>query len=208
MKITKKHIVIIVVVFAVILFIGTSIHSFITRILNGETIYIGNGWQETPEEAVEVSGEKRYKIAKLLDILYFDDRAEVLYVSEDGALVEASCVKNEKEQWHLQGVTDDEDLQNPCYFILNGKENQEIMFPYTIVESEKLIYGYCYSENNTIVVNKNPVKTKNYVFEVEGKKYSIDYWYAYIEDIDNVEVCYQYENGTFSKPIERFFSDF
>lgn len=142
-------------------------------------IYIGDGWQDSPEKALSVAadGTIEDKVTltptKTLDEWHIDDMAFMLFVSESDTLVEADFVTNEKGEFHFRGYSEEALLDKPDALVLNGDEKQFILNPY--LQYKNLTWGYKYSSVN-ITVNGQTPEIKTYTFKCQGKEWSIDRW--------------------------------
>ncbi len=153
-------------------------------------LLIGDGWQKTPEKAIEKQADNAmlneygdYDIIELLDIIYVDDKALVLYTAKSEALMLVTCVNN-KDKWHFSGYSYERDLETPDAFVLNGDINQDFVIQFYSSEDLSRVFGFKYTSAPTVCVNGNPTQTKTYTFEIGDKTWSIDYWY-----IENVNVA-------------------
>ena len=77
------------------------------NVLTNKYAYLGNGWKETPEEALEYqchsgmpSESNKLSVIMHLDTICYTDCARIIYVSEDDTLVNALCVSNSEGKWH------------------------------------------------------------------------------------------------------------
>lgn len=146
-----------------------------------EGIFIGDGWQDTPEKALAIAKEDAvlddesvYSVANLLDSWDIDDKAYMLYISEADTLVEAFFVKNEKGQYHFQGYSEEVEFNSPDSFILNGDSEQFVLSAYN--KEGTYVWGYKFSSVD-ITVNGIAPKIETYTFSAQGKEWSIDRWY-------------------------------
>ena len=169
-------------------------------------LYIGEGWQDSPEKALEYASNDQpditvdtYTIAELLDIYYFDGYAEMLYISKAGTLVNASVVTNEEGEWHFHGLSEEESLDDPHYIVVNGDQNQLMFSPYSCDEKSKTVYGWKYS-SVSVYINGELAQTKTYQFTLDAKEWSVDYWWVDHVLLDaNAEISMSYsidENST------------
>lgn len=143
-------------------------------------LYIGDGWQDTPEKALKVEAdnpleEGRLTVATSLDTWHIDDKTFMLFISEDDTLVEASFITNEKGKFHYSSSSEEKSLDNPDTLLLNGEQDQFILFSYNQYGTQ--VWGYKYSSVE-IKVNGITPKTKNYTFTCQGKEWSIDRWWV------------------------------
>lgn len=112
-------------------------------------LYVGDGWQDTPEKALELEAdntaetEQMLTIASLLDTRHIDDIAIMTFVSKGDTLVTATFVTNEEGQYHYHGCTEEVSLENPTSFVLNGNDEQFILFPYQ--QYNPKVFGWSYS---------------------------------------------------------------
>lgn len=156
-------------------------------------LYTGDGWQDTPEKALEVEAdnpleEGRLTVAHLLDKWYIDDMAFMFFVSESDTLVEADFVTDEKGRFHYHASSEEVLLDQPDTFILNGEQQQFLLSSYHQYGTR--VWGYKYSSVE-ITVNDITPKIETYTFSCQGKEWSIDRWW--IEDIDDdTEVNIEY----------------
>ena len=145
-------------------------------------------WYDTPEEALKHKTPlpdetpEMYTPKKTLKTVYFDEIADMTYISADDTLVSVSFVINEEGQFSVYGMSEEVDLDDPAYFLMNGDPKQldfdadeYILFPYS--SHGETVYGWCYSGYTFTVNGKEPIK-ETFVFECQGKTRSIDYWYV------------------------------
>ena len=110
------------------------------------------------------------EIDQLLDIFYFKDTAEMLYVSEADTLVSCTFWRNDKEQFCVAGYSSEDPFDDPHYFVISDDPNQWIGQPYTCLNDEGIVYGYKYSSVR-LFVNDVPAQTKTYTFSLGGKEW-------------------------------------
>ena len=150
--------------------------------------HYGDSWQDTPEEALKQEtpildeSPGLYTPKLILNTIYFDEIAEMTYISADDTLVSVSFVINEDGQFSVYGTSEETDLDEPVSFLMNGDPKQfdfdsdeYILFPYS--SQGKTVYGWCYSGYSFTVNGKVP-KKETFEFECQGKMRSIDYWYV------------------------------
>ena len=149
-------------------------------------IYIGDGWQDTPENALKIAADnpidgESLTPSLLLDTWYVEDRAYMLFISEAGLLTEAEFVTNRKGQYHFRGFSEG----TPDSFIF-GEENEFASYS----RYKTYIWGYTYSSDR-ITVNSIAPEIKSYVFTSEGKEWTINrFW---VEGLDeNTEINIEY----------------
>ena len=152
-------------------------------------------WKDTPQEALADEAEFStidedgiLEIDQLLDIFYFKDTAEMLYVSEADTLVACTFWRNDNEQFCVAGYSSEDPLDDPHYFVISDDPDQWIGQPYTCLNDEGIVYGYKYSSVQ-LFVNDVPVYTKTYTFSLGGKEWSIDYWWAENVEFDKNGDC-------------------
>ena len=149
-------------------------------------IYIGYGWQDTPEKALKIAADSPIDGESLtpslvLDTWYVEDRAFMLFVSEVGWLTEAEFVTNEKGQYHFRGFSEG----TPDSFII-GEENEFA----SCSQYRTCIWGYTYSSDR-ITINGIEPEFQSYVFKADGKEWAIDRFV--VEGIDeNIEIDIEY----------------
>jgi len=198
MSTTKKVLIVIAVIVGLIVF---GVVKLISDLNSDGYVYYG-GWEDTPIEALKAEKDSNglsngeYDVAELLDTYYFEDEAVLLYVSKADTLVRASFVQNEDGEWHFHGYSEEEDLSTPCYFILDGDLEQQIYDGYTHLEEEQKVFGWKLTSASPIKINGEYANTKTYKFQLKGKEWSIDYFYADNVHVDNPDegfVKYEYE---------------
>lgn len=141
-------------------------------------LYVGDGWQDTPEAALAVAAdnpmEKDILTAKnIIDTLYIGDRAFMLFVSEGDTLVSATFVTNEDGKYHYNASSEEVLLNEPDTFLLNGDSEQFILFPYQQYGNK--CFGWKLSSAQ-IKINGIEPEIKTYQIECQGKMWSVDYW--------------------------------
>lgn len=181
----RKKILIGIVVIACVLIIGKIGYDLI----NGTAFY-GEGWQKTPIEALEKEAkngnpnEADVKTAVcILDTVYSDNNAFMLYVSKANSLVLGTFVQNKSgTMWHLSGWSEEADLNAPYVFVLDGIQNQEIMFPYHINSEKGIVFGWKLTDVPNVQINGISANIKTMQFELGDNQWSVDYWW--VEQID------------------------
>lgn len=159
--------------------------------LNSDGYVYYGGWEDTPIEALKAEKDSNalengeYDVEKLLDTYYFEDEAILLYVSKADTLVRASFVQNEDDEWHFHGYSEEDDLSVPDSFVLNGDFEQQLFDPYTHLEQEQKVFGWKLTSAPAIKIAGKEANTKTYRFKLNGKEWSIDYFYADNVHIDN-----------------------
>ena len=148
-------------------------------------LYIGDGWQDTPQKALTIEAEddpfigETLTVSTLLDTWYIDDMAFMLFVSEDDSLVETQFVTNNKGKYHYQGCS----YGAPDSFV--SCEDGEHSLADMCVQYGTVVYGYKYS-TESITVNGKAPETKTYTFSCQGQEWSIDRWW--IDNKENAEI--------------------
>ena len=156
-------------------------------------LYIGDGWQDTPEKALKIAAEnpidkERLTVGTLLDTWYVDDMAFMLFVSKNDMLVKADFISDEKDRFHHHASSEEAMLDKPDTFILNGEADQFVLFPYSQYGNQ--VWGYKYSSVH-ITVNGLTPEVKTYTFSCQGHEWSIDRWC--IDGIkENTEIHIEY----------------
>ena len=155
--------------------------------ING--LYVGDVWFDTPEAALaaetEIPGidaDGIFEIKMLLQKIYIDEYAHLVYVSNSDTLVLATCVKNDNNKWAFHAYSQ-ETMSNPKSFIMDGNDNQHISTPYLTSKDLSTVYGWKDSKARSICVNGNQTHIQSYSFTINGVEHSIDYWW-----IDNLSV--------------------
>lgn len=193
----KKNVILVVIVLVIIIaVIGVGIAKVVADLLNDGYAYYGDGWQDTPEKALAVAAdgtiddEMRLTVKNLLDIQYIDDIVTMTFVSKGDTLVTATLVTNEKGQYHFHASSQEENLDSPVTFVLNGDVEQWILSSYFQYNTK--VYGWKYSTAPSVLVNGNKTNTKTYTFNCQGKEWSIDYWWVDLpEQYDEIEITYE-----------------
>lgn len=176
----KKSVVIVSIALFIFAIIGVSIYQ-----LNQDGyLYIG-GWEKTPESALKTAAqnampmeENALTVKVHLDTYYLSDHAVVFYVSKNDILCVATIVKNEKEEWHYRGHSEEGDIADPCYFVLNGEKDQELLFPFHFDKKSKKVYGWKYTNGKDVLINGKSTGKKTYTAELSDQRWKIDYWWC------------------------------
>ncbi len=186
MKKSKILPVVIVILSIIVLgIIGISI--VISDLLNDGYAYYGE-WYATPEEAISKGMQGTLLEPRtILDTIYLEGETRVVYVSDADEFVLASCVSNEDGEWYCNGSTEEEDLSNPIQFVLNGDDNQMLLFTYFETMNGIGVYGFKYTDTKPLLVNGQEPETKTYTFTMGGREWSIDYWWLADIDTNNME---------------------
>jgi len=163
-------------------------------------IYVGDGWQNTPEEALSIARSSStsneygiYSVKQMIDTYYISDMAIMYYVSQNETFVEASFVTNSSGQFHFHGYTEEYNLEEPVSFVLNGDPEQWIMYSYFQVNDEGTVFGWKYSTAPSVLVNNKETQSKEYNFECNGKSYCLDYWWC--DNIQEEEITISYDTN-------------
>lgn len=191
----KIRIALIVVLVCLVLF---GIGKIIKDLFSDGYAYYGDGWQKTPEEAITKGYEdSELRPKNIIDVIYKDEQAIVVYIAENDSFVKATCVTNDDKEWHLQGSTEEADLSKPINFVLTGQETQQLPFAFFVNGSDIGIYGFKYTDTKPLLVNGHEVKTKTYTFNIADNAWSIDLWWY--DDVDTVKeavaLTYKDEKG-------------
>lgn len=155
-------------------------------------VFPDDKWQDTPQKALSICAdapmeeEGVLEIEQLLDIFYFEDTVTMLYISKAKTLVACTFWRNDKGKFALAGYSNEDSLDDPHYFVISDEMDQLIGQVCIPLIDEKIVYGFKYSSVQ-VWVNDAPVQAKTYTFNLQGKDWSIDYWWA-----ENVEFD---ENG-------------
>ena len=174
-------IITIVVCFVVI--IGTKI---IYDLFDKGYAHYGDAWQDTPERALlqmaddTIDSKQKLTVAHLIEKRDIEDITIMTFVSQGDTLVTVTFVKNGEEQYSVYGSTEEVWLDSPSMFLLNGDPEQFnfdsekfIIFPYK--QYNTTVWGWCYSDCSFTVNGITPAK-QTYVFDCQGKTWSIDRW--------------------------------
>ena len=153
----------------------------------------GDVWQDTPEKALMQRADSTLETLQtltpktMLNTNYIDDIVKMAFVSVGDTLVTVTFVTNEKGQYSVLGYTEEVCLDSPAMFLMNGDpeqlnidSDQSIMFPYN--KYNTTVWGWCYTGYSFTVNGITPTK-ETYIFDCQGKTWSIDYW-----QIDNFPV--------------------
>lgn len=173
----KKNTIIVIFVIAVFaIAIAWAVSSFVS---NGY-LYVGDGWQDTPEKALEVeanapmSSKDTLTVATLILTINIEDFTEMTFVSKADTLVTVSFVKNDKGQYHVSGYTEEVTLDDPTELLLNGDLEQIITIPYR--QKNNTIWGWCYTDVPIFTIAGITPERETYTFECQGKPRSIDFF--------------------------------
>ena len=185
----KKTIIIILIILLAI-WGAEAIRSFIKH----GTILIGNGWQPTPEEAIEYKIEYLYdrqweekkgsfEIRQMIDTIELESELYYIFVSKANTVTVLNLIyDDDKEKWY-------------CYDPVGFRydENVEVL-PHegsllNLCDTD-LVY-YFYSEDNHYAFalvgeglvrnfrfNDIKADVRKYTFEENGKTYSFDFFYT------------------------------
>lgn len=184
----NKKVLFSIIVLAVIIIIGIKI---VVDLSNNGYSHSGDVWQDTPEKALAKAADLTTETLQILTpktiihTVYIEDIVEMAFVSVGDTLVTVTFVTNENGQYSVWGYTEEVWLDSPSMFLLNGDSeqfdfdsDQFIMFPYNNYKTT--FWGWCYSGHTFTVNGITPAK-ETYVFDCQGKTWSIDYW-----RIDNI----------------------
>lgn len=169
--------IIVISVIAILLIIGAALY-----IAENGYLYIGMDWQSTPEAALAASADNGdlerlqiLTIKKLLNTVPMPGKnvVDMTFVSMNDTLVTVSFVTDKRGLYHVFGYTEEELLDAPDSFVLNGDYDQFIMFPFS--RCGTTVFGWCYSGLRFTVNGRTPVY-QTYEFECQGKTWSLDYW--------------------------------
>lgn len=158
--------------------------STLVILLTNDYLFVGNVWHDTPEKALlqesdnTIDLERSLTVAQLIETRDIEDITIMTFVSQADTLVTVTFVTNEKGQYSFYGYSEENFLDEPTEFLLNGDPNQFILFPYD--QYNNTVWGWCYS-NTALTVNGTIPTKKNFEFSCQGKNRSIDFWW-----IDNI----------------------
>ena len=156
-------------------------------------LYVGDGWQGSPEEALEIAAQnplerERLTVSRLLDTWHVDDMAYMLFISERETLIKADFVTNEKGQFHYHASSEEVLLDTPDTFVLNGDGEQFLLVSYSRYGTQ--VWGYKYSSVE-MTVNGVAPEIKTYTFSCQGKEWSIDRWWIDgVRESDEINIEY------------------
>ena len=194
----NKKILIIIVVCLIVIFGSKVVYDLFDK---GYSDF-GDFWP-TPEKALMHRADSTLETLQtltpktMLNTVYIDDIVRMTFVSDSDTLVTVGFVTNEKGQYSVWGYTEEVCLESPAMFLMNGDpkqldfdSDQFILFPYN--QHNNAVWGWCYSGYSFTVNGITPTK-ETYVFDCQGKTWSIDYCY-----IDNfpieTDVIIEYAN--------------
>lgn len=143
-------------------------------------------FKSTPEEALAQRADSTLETLHtltpetVLNTVYIDDIVQMTFVSISDTLVTVCFVTNEKGQYSVYGYTEEVWLSSPSMFVLTGDpenfnfDSEKFIFiPYN--QHNTTVYGWCYSGYQFTVNGIMPSK-QTFVFDCEGKTWSLDYW--------------------------------
>ena len=174
----KKKILIVVSITAILL-IAIIVFSVINTLLNDGYAFCGDVWESSPERALQKAAEQDSETMQTLipKIIFekatLDDILVMTFLSENDTLVTVTFVSNENDLYSVYGWTEEADLDNPSEFVINGHQDQFILFPYQ--KHNNIVFGWCYTTAQFTVNGSSPIR-KTFSFDVQGKTYSIDFW--------------------------------
>ena len=179
----NKKVLLSIIIFCVIVIVGVRVA---LDLFNDGYAHYGDVWQDTPEKALmkeaDLTTETLQSLTPktMLHTIYIDDIVEMAFVSIGDTLVTVTFVTNEKGQYSVYGYTEEVWLNSPTMFLLNGDpeqldfdSEQFIMFPYN--QYNTTVWGWCYTGYSFTVNGITPTK-QTYIFDCQGKTWSIDYW--------------------------------
>ena len=181
----KKRILLLIITICVILCAILAV-DVIGKLLRDGYAHYGDTWQDTPEKALEKHADYTAETLQILTpktMLYtkrIDDIVEMAFVSIGDTLVTVTLVTNERGQYSVYGYTEESALDDPGYFVLTGDPRQFdfdakefLLIPYDSYGTT--VWGWCYTECSFTVNGIRPSR-ETYVFDCQGKTWSLDYW--------------------------------
>lgn len=174
----KKSVLITIIVLSIVVIIVGAV--IVGLVIKDGFLHIGDVWQNTPEEALSQRADQTIDTLQTLTIKTLiqkrtiDDITVMAFISNADTLVTVTFITNDNGQYSVYGYTEECDLDNPTEFVLNGKQDQSILFPYK--EHNTTVYGWSYSNTSFSVGGVLP-STETYKFECQGKEYSLSYWW-------------------------------
>ncbi len=194
----NKKTLVAIVACVIIIGIGIVVYDLFTK---GYAHY-GDVWQDTPEEALKQQTPKfdespgLFTPKQILKTVYFEELADMTYISADDTLVSVSFVINEDGKYSVFGYSEEAFLDSPSYFLMNGDPKQldfdcaEEYILSACSQEDDTVFGWCYSGYTFTVNGKTPTK-ETFVFDCQGKSWSIDYWQVEgISEDSDVEIEY------------------
>ena len=179
----NKKVLLSIVVFGIITIIGIKV---VWDLSDKGFAHYGGAWQDSPERALlqeadnTIDSEQTLTIAHLLDTRDIEDITIMTFVSRGDTLVTVTFIKNEKGQYSVYGYTEEPCLTSPSMFLLNGDPEQLnfdskefILFPYN--QRKTTVWGWSCT-NRSFTVNGITPSKETYVFDCQGKTWSIDFW--------------------------------
>lgn len=167
-------------VFLVLLVLLATVAGLILYLSRHGALFVGDVWQDTPEKALEMEADHTLEtksalsVRTLLDKREIGDLAIMTFVSESDTLVTVTFATNDRGQYCVSGYSEEESLDDPTSFVLNGRNGPSILFPYA--KSGSTVYGWCES-SVLFTVNGIAPSTKTCRFECQGKTRSLNFWW-------------------------------
>ena len=179
----------------IIIFIGVVIFNF-TRFFWDDD-YFGEGGSDTPVNAlIEASKDGPWAdelvVKERIDAYDFDDMIEYLFINQYDDLCVAGVYLDNNGKWTCLTSSVENDLNDPHSFILDGNFNQEINAKYHAYDG--IVYGWKLSSAPDILINEQKVNTKTYKIKIDGKDWSIDYWWIDVVNLseDGLVASFKY----------------
>ena len=178
----------------IILVLGIVIFNF-TRFFWDDS-YLGEGGVDTPEGALIVASQdgpwaNELVVKEHIDEYNFENMVEYLFINQYDDLCVAGVYLNSNGKWNCITSSIENDIAAPCSFILTGDPNQEIDTKYNIYAGT--IYGWKLSTAPDVLINKQKTNAKTYTIKIDGKDWSIDYWWIDVVDLNkDSSIDFQY----------------
>ena len=183
----NKKVLLILITTVCVVCIGIFLVDAIMKLMNDGYAHYGDTWQDTPEKALKKHADYTVETLQTLTpqtvlcTKCIDDIVEMTFVSVGDTLVTVTFVTNDKGQYSVYGYTEELGLDDPGWFVLTGdprqfdfNAEQFILVPYDSYNTT--VWGWCYTECSFTVNGVNPFR-ETYVFDCQGKTWSLDYWW-------------------------------
>lgn len=189
----NKKTLLIMIIFFVLIAVVLGVMALLA---NNNFLFVGNVWKSTPEEALlqeadnSTDAKLSLSIKQLLDKRKINDIIIMTFVSQNDTLTTVTFVTNNDGLYSVYGYTEEEFLDSPTEYILNGDEDQFILFPYN--KNGSTVFGWCYTSTSFTVNGITPT-TQTYEFDCQGKTRFLDFWWINDFPLDE-EITIKYED--------------
>ena len=203
----NKKVLILVLILVLIV---VTVIQIVIAITKDYPLLFGNMWRSTPEEAIEYAmnhlpphyieeQKNSYKIRKLIDIIKLENDWFYLYISEANTFTVTHCSYDpDKDKWACLPTVVyqyDKNIEPTAYD--GSKYDLWEIYDHSVFYLKKYNYIFAFLETGVaeeVFFNDIKADDRVYIFEENGKTYSIDCFYInnFPDDIEQKNIRVKY----------------